>query len=145
MYDKKDPRSTLASSASAKPKTGLIAEEQLGLFYQEEPQINDETGKTWFLRGHNFVLAYSELNPGGFLTREGQVDEYVALMPDAPSVLTAGDDREDLAGGTNAIWPPASSSRSSPAVRTEGASGISATYSSTWPSRVRQPPGLSSE
>ncbi|WP_417742301.1 hypothetical protein [Salipiger sp.] len=113
MYDKSDPRAQLAPAPKGAAKaalTGLVAEEQLATFYDTAPQIDDAAGKTWFLRGHNFVLAYSELNPGGCLTREGQVDEYVALMPDAPSVLTAGDDRQELAGGHIAFVPPGESS-----------------------------------
>ncbi|GGF75516.1 cupin domain-containing protein [Mameliella alba] len=113
MYDKKDPRSTLASSASAKPKTGLIAEEQLGLFYEEEPQINDETGKTWFLRGHNFVLAYTEAQPGATLRRTGQADEYVAIFPTAGAAIEA-DTSARVAPLSLAMIPPGDSAISLP-------------------------------
>ncbi|MCJ8140061.1 hypothetical protein [Falsirhodobacter halotolerans] len=112
MYDKSDPRAQLAPAPKgpAKVLTGLVAEEQLATFYDTPPQIDDAEGRTWFIRGHNFVVAYSELNPGGSLTRQDQIDEYVALMPDAPSILVAGEDRAELAGGHIAFLPPGASS-----------------------------------
>ena len=109
MYDKNDPRAALAPAAAAKPKTGLIAEEQLGRFYEDPPQIEDETGKTWFLRGHNFVLAYSQLVPGATLSRHDQPDEYVAVLPQARASLTAGGDTATTAPMTVAMIPPGDS------------------------------------
>lgn len=90
MYDKNDPRAALPPETAAKPRTGLIAEEQLGRFYEEPPQIDDATGKTWFLRGHNFVLAYSQVAPGATLGRSDQPDEYVAILPESPAAITTG-------------------------------------------------------
>ncbi|WP_010138489.1 hypothetical protein [Oceanicola sp. S124] len=111
MYDKSDPRSKLApAGAAAKPRTGLIAEEQLATFYDSPPQIEDANGRTWLIRGHNFVLAYAELVPGGQLSRSDQPDEYVLLMPEAPSRVTAGDSSADLPGNHIAFVPPGDSS-----------------------------------
>jgi len=110
MYDKKDPRSTLAPAVAAKPKTGLIAEEQLARFYAEPPQIDDAGGQTWFLRGHNFVLAYSRLVPGAVLARKGQPDEYVAILPQAKAEISAGAATEATGPMTVAMIPPGESS-----------------------------------
>lgn len=109
MYDRKDPRSTLAPAASAKPRTGLVAQEQLGRFYQEPPQIDDATGRTWFLRGHNFVLAFSRLLPGTTLSRAEQPDEYVAILPGAPARIAAGADAADTGPMSIAMLPPGES------------------------------------
>lgn len=109
MYDKNDPRATLTPAAAAKPRTGLIAEEQLGRFYEDPPQVDDATGQTWFLRGHNFVLAYSRLAPGATLSRSDQPDEYVAILPEAPANITAGDETAATGSMTVAMIPPGDS------------------------------------
>lgn len=109
MYDKSDPRAALAPARSAKPATGLIAEEQLATFYNTEPQIRDETGRTWFVRGHNFVLAYSELEPGGTLSRNQQADEYVVLLPRDSATISAGGVVADVPSNSIAFVPPGSS------------------------------------
>jgi hypothetical protein len=83
MYDRNDPRSALnPAAAGGPPPTGLIAEPQLGLFYEEAPAIDDVSGKTWFHRGCNFVTAWSEAAPRGTFTRSGQADEYAVLLPE---------------------------------------------------------------
>ncbi|PJE32259.1 hypothetical protein PSM7751_01870 [Pseudooceanicola marinus] len=111
MYDKSDPRSQLAPAPAAKgkPPTGLIAEEQLATFYDSPPQIEDDNGRIWFIRGHNFVLAYCEMAPGGTLSRGDQPDEYVLLMPEAPAQITAGEAQADLPGHQIAFVPPGDS------------------------------------
>ena len=114
MYDKSDPRAALAPAATGKPKTGLIAEEQLATFYDSPPQIEDETGRTWLVRGHNFVVAYSDLKPGAVLTRSGQPDEYVVLLPDAGAQITACGETKQVAANSIAIVPPGDSQKSSP-------------------------------
>ncbi|WP_340160139.1 hypothetical protein [uncultured Hoeflea sp.] len=109
MYDKSDPRAALAPAATGKPKTGLIAEEQLATFYDSPPQIEDETGRTWLVRGHNFVVAYSDLKPGAVFTRSGQPDEYVVLLPDAGAQITACGETKQVAANSIAFVPPGDS------------------------------------
>lgn len=88
MYDKSDPRASLApKGATAAPKTGLIAEAQEAHFYQEPPQVDDASGKTWLVRGHNFVLACSEAKEGAQFVREDQADEYAVLLPESGAVI----------------------------------------------------------
>jgi len=113
MYDKSDPRSALAPqrpAGPAKPATGLIAEEQLATFYDTDPQISDGEGRTWFVRGHNFVLALSELKSGGTLARSGQTDEYVVLLPEAGAIIAAGGETARIASNSIAFVPPGESS-----------------------------------
>lgn len=92
MYKDKDPRADLFAAASTPPATGLIAEEQLALFYATDPQEQGQGWKSWYHRGHNFVLAYSEAEPGAVFPRNAQPDEYVVYLPDAAkgAVIEAG-------------------------------------------------------
>jgi hypothetical protein len=84
MYDKNDPRSALAaSSASGPPPTGLVAEQQMGLFYEAPPATDDASGKSWYTRGCNLVVGWSDALAGGTFERKGQVDEYAVLLPEA--------------------------------------------------------------
>ncbi|WP_316860574.1 hypothetical protein [uncultured Cohaesibacter sp.] len=109
MYDKSDPRAALAPAAAAKPKTGLIAEEQLATFYDTAPQLTDNNAKSWFVRGHNFVVVYSEVEPGGMLARTNQPDEYVVLLPTVAARIEAGNETADVAGHSIAFVPPGES------------------------------------
>ena len=109
MYDRTDPRSTLSgpkSEAAALPKR--FAGPELGRFYNQRPQRDDAAGKTWHVRGQNFVLAYSEAKPGGRFDREVQADEYVVILPDAERGGFPGTRRamasEGLGSGLVALW-----------------------------------------
>ena len=112
MYDKSDPRSTLTTNKAAGPAaTGLIAEPQVALFYDEAPQLDDANGKTWLQRGNNFVLAYSEAVEGGIFERVGQPDEYAVILsdPDQSARITAGGETVDVPGFSVAFVPPGDS------------------------------------
>ena len=111
MYKDKDPRADLFAAASKPPATGLIAEDQLALFYATAPQDQGEGWKTWLHRGCNFVLAYTEAAPGAVLARAGQPDEYVLYLPDADqgAVVTAGAETVTIPGGSIAFLPPGDS------------------------------------
>lgn len=111
MYKDKDPRADLFAASSKPPATGLIAEEQLALFYGTDPQAEGDGWKTWYHRGNNFVLAYSEAEPGVVFTRDGQPDEYVVYLPNAAqgAVIETEDERAEVAGYSIAFVPPGSS------------------------------------
>ena len=91
-YDKSDPRSTLATAKGSETGATEFAGCQIARFYEEEPQETDANGKHWYSRGNNFIIAYSEMNPGGTISRKGQIDEYCALIsrPDTPAEFKAG-------------------------------------------------------
>ena len=113
MYDKKDPRSALAPAGGAGPTpTGLIAEPQAGLFYQAAPAQDDAAGKTWFHRGHNFVLGWSDARPNGSFARRGQIDEYAVLLPEAGhgARITWNGQTTEVPGFSIAFVPPGDSS-----------------------------------
>lgn len=109
MYDKSDPRSALASApASAGAPHAVYYAAEYGLFYKDPPQETGATGKTWYTRGQNFLLAYSEAVPGAVFAREAQPDEYVALVPDrnTPVIASAGAQTETRDGFVLIIMPP---------------------------------------
>ncbi|MCB1381647.1 MAG: hypothetical protein KDJ73_01705 [Notoacmeibacter sp.] len=90
MYDKSDPRASLAPAkpGSMLSQTGLIAEAQEARFYDSAPQVDDTNGKTWLHRGHNFLTAYSQARAGATFTRVDQVDEYCVLLPQSGADIT---------------------------------------------------------
>lgn len=117
LYDKSDPRAALKQSGvSFISATGLIAEPQVGLFYEEGPQIDEPSERTWLHRGHNFVLAYSELKPGAVLERNGQVDEYALILsdPEHSAQISAGSETVEVPGYSIVFIPPGDSSITMP-------------------------------
>jgi hypothetical protein len=107
-YDKTDPRSALGKSAAS---GGQAADSYAGMeyvrFYELEPTETQPGLKTWYGRGQNFTLAYSEAEPGAEINRENQPDEYVLLMPDAESSLelSAADESASIAGNCITFVP----------------------------------------
>jgi len=111
VYDKTDLRSALAPAAAAKPAASRLFDAEYGLFYKESPAEDDANGRTWYTRGQNFIIAYSEAKPGAVFERTGQVDEFMLLIPyaDTPAELSASDQRETMPGYALAIIPPGDS------------------------------------
>ena len=83
MYDPTDPRASLGPSASPVALPREFAGAEYGRFYDEAPQESTPEGRTWYLRGQNFIVAYTLAQPGAVLGRRSQPDEYVALIPRA--------------------------------------------------------------
>jgi hypothetical protein len=111
MYDRTDPRAQMASAAPAKAAATTFAGAEFGLYYEEGPQIADDRSKTWLTRGQNFMVAYTESEPGAVLERNGQLDEFVLLLPDkdTPVTIEAGSQSVDVAGYSLVIIPPGDS------------------------------------
>ena len=112
MYLNSDPRSALAGPSAAKaPQATEFAAAEYAKFYETAPQENDDNGRTWYARGQNYVIAYSETKPGACFTRAGQADEYVVLLPDAATSakISAGADSRHVAGYSIAFVPPGDS------------------------------------
>lgn len=114
MYDKSDPRSTLASGPG---QTAAWVHErffgsELALFYETEPQLADADGRTWISRGQNFVVAYSEANEGGVFARADQPDEYAIILPDPETrvEIATADGTTVVPGYSVAFVPPGESS-----------------------------------
>jgi hypothetical protein len=112
MYVKSDPRSALAGPLPAKaPPPTEFAGAEYAKFYETAPQDDDGNGRTWYARGQNYVIAYSETKPGARFVRENQPDEYVVLLPDAATgaEISAGTDNQSVAGYSVAFVPPGKS------------------------------------
>ena len=112
MYTANDPRASLAPAAAAPvalPPT--FARAEIGLFYQEPPQQSGPEGTTWLIRGQNFIIAQSELRPGGVLSRQGQSDEYIVLVMnhDTPVTVDADGQTSSVGGFSLIIVPPGDS------------------------------------
>jgi hypothetical protein len=85
---------------------------QLSRYYDSEPQVSDETGKTWISRGQNTVIAYSDAKQGGVFARNTQPDEYALIIPDRETSveITTADGATIVGGYSVAFLPPGDSS-----------------------------------
>jgi hypothetical protein len=83
VLDRTDVRSTMASyGASTRPSPTDFAPCEYVRFYDADPYETTALARTWYARGQNFVLAYSEVQPGAEFGRTAQLDEYVVLLPE---------------------------------------------------------------
>lgn len=111
MYEADDPRSRLSTSGDAGGPASAFGASSYGRFYQDEPQETGEGHRTWYTRGQNFVVCYSEVEPGAVFERTGQIDEYVLLLHDQDSAATveANGETLEVGGYTLTIIPPGDS------------------------------------
>ena len=112
MYDTSDPRATLAPPRAGQPMPAAgYAPPSYVRFYETPPQEDGPEGRTWYARGQTFVIAYTAAADGARLSRQGQPDEYVLLLPDAATsaTVTAGSTREHCAGHAVIFVPPGDS------------------------------------
>ncbi len=83
MYAKDDPRAALATAAkSAAPTATAFAPAEYAKFYETEPQETTAGSRTWYARGQNFIIAYTEVDGEVSWSRDPQPDEYVVLLPE---------------------------------------------------------------
>ena len=107
MYDANDPRSALNTVAPSPPASpGGPAE--YARFYAEPPQEAGAGGRTWYVRGQNFLTAVTLPEAGAVLSRENQVDEYAILLPDRGSRIevSTGEETKTVEGGSLVFVPP---------------------------------------
>lgn len=108
-YGADDPRSKLDSGPAVAPRRAGPA--RYTRFNETEPSERDALGRTWYVRGHNFVLAYSEVVPGWSAQRIDQPDEYIVLLlsPGSLAHVDAGDESITAAGARLVVVPPGNS------------------------------------
>jgi len=80
-------------------------------FYALSPDETSLGIKTWYARGQNMIIAYTEASADTIFPRKGQADEYVLLLPDRTvSVeITTGDGVKRVDGYTISLIPPGDS------------------------------------
>lgn len=111
MYADTDPRSRLASSGKPAGASGRFAGSEYARFYETDPQEVSPGLRTWYARGQNFVVAYSQAEPGAVLERRGQADEYVLILQDRGkgAEIEANGERAVVEGHSLVIVPPGDS------------------------------------
>jgi hypothetical protein len=108
-YDPTDLRSTLPTSTAAAPERFSGSEHVQ--FRDLAPVEKTGAASTWYARGQNFVVGYSDLDGTATFTRTGQPDEYVVLLADddlAASVQAPGE-QVSASGRTMLVVPPGDS------------------------------------
>lgn len=110
MYESDDPRSRLSTAAGGKAGAAFGAS-TYARFYDERPQEEGGSVRTWYARGQNFIVAFSDVQDGALFERKGQPDEYVLLLPDAGTnaVIEAGAERQEVDGYSITMVPPGDS------------------------------------
>lgn len=111
MYESHDPRARLATSGAKSIGPAAFAAAEYVKFHDVPAAEQSALARTWYGRGQNMVVAYSEGQPGAVFERVGQVDEYMLVLPEAGAgaVLEAGDERVEISGYSLAILPPGDS------------------------------------
>ena len=111
--DQSDVRSTMASyGASARPTPTDFAPCEYVRFYDTEPQETTDGSRTWYCRGQNFVLAYTQVESEVEWARTKQPDEYTVFVPDrdGPSLeITVGGETSNVPPYSLAFVPPGES------------------------------------
>ena len=112
MYDAKDPRSSLTAAPAAGAKAATeFAGVEYARFHDMPPQESAAGVRTWYARGQNFVLAYTEAEGDCRFVRAAQHDEFAVLSPDAAGrmEITWDGKQTPLAGGSLVFVPPGAS------------------------------------
>lgn len=83
MYSSDDPRASLATSAGVRSDDPVAALATFELLDLPPAEVSERGSRTWFVRGQNFVLAFTRALAGEVLSRSAgkQPHEYVLLAP----------------------------------------------------------------
>lgn len=117
MYGTDDPRSKLGGGAVPVPYADAgnalrFAAAEYVKFHELPPREADASARTWYARGQNFIMSYTEAKPGAVLGRDNQPDEYFVLVPERGvkvTVFTPGESHT-VSGHSLLIVPPGKSS-----------------------------------
>ncbi|MER6936218.1 hypothetical protein ABTX24_23805 [Nocardioides sp. NPDC127514] len=116
-YDPQNLRDRMKSSTQ-RPQRSQTADQPSAAaayfdFSVEPPnEVTDNGSRTWWVRGQNFVLAFSWAAEGEVFTRTEQKDEYVVLVPRAGTKVRAAADigpDTDVEGPALLVMPPGAS------------------------------------
>jgi hypothetical protein len=110
-FDKSDLRSTLPASTAAAPVPERFSGSEHVRFGDLAPVEKTGDVSTWYARGQNVVVGYSDVTGTAEFSRTGQPDEYVVLLADdalAARVATPDED-VSVSGKTMLVVPPGDS------------------------------------
>lgn len=114
MYNASDPRAKLDSTATAygkaAPSTHFAAADYIK-FHEVPPIESSAEARTWYGRGQNFIVAYTEATAATALERSAQPDEYILVLPHKTSSAAITTDREtrNVPGYSIVVLPPGDS------------------------------------
>jgi hypothetical protein len=109
-FEPNDLRSTLPTTKEVVPERFSGAEHVQ--FGDLAPAEKGDGVNTWYARGQNFVVGYSDLDGSVGWARPDQPDEYVVLLADEglSAVAVSGGDEVSVSGRTMLVLPPGDSS-----------------------------------
>ena len=83
MYSSTDPRASLPTSTAARSDEPVAALATFELLTLPPAEVSERGSRTWFVRGQNFVLAFTRAVAGDPLRRpaDAQQHEYVIVAP----------------------------------------------------------------
>lgn len=110
MYEADDPRSRLSTAEGEDTGSGFGAS-TYARYYDSPPQEEGKGHRSWYTRGQNFVVCYSEVEEGALFERKGQIDEYVLLLhdPDISATVEANGEVVEVPGHSITMIPPGDS------------------------------------
>src|SRR4051812_4184711 len=112
MYGSDDPRSKLQAAPYGSAASSLrFAAAEYVKFHELPPREAASNARTWYARGQNFVVGYTQAQPGAVLERADQIDEYVLIVPE-PGVevtLSTATETHRIPGCSLVIVPPGKS------------------------------------
>jgi hypothetical protein len=111
MYDKSDPRAALVLASPTTQVQTSYKPAHYARFYESEPQEIGPDGRTWFIRGQNAVIVYSDASPGARFERREQIDEWVLILPrpGTRATVTANNEIQEIEGHSITFVPPGDS------------------------------------
>jgi hypothetical protein len=115
VYSSDDPRASLPTSTGVRSDDPIAALETYELLNLPPAQVSERGSRTWFVRGQNFVLAFTRAVAGDPLRRPAgeQAHEYVLLAPydgQTAEIEHGANDRASLRDKGIAIIPGGDSS-----------------------------------
>jgi hypothetical protein len=113
MYHSTDPRAALtATPIGTTPSPTHFAGAEYAKFYETPPAETTDGARTWYARGQNFIIGYSDTEVGAVLNRVDQPDEYVVLLPDpgAGAEIVWGGQKVVVSGHSISFVPAGKSS-----------------------------------
>lgn len=112
MLDPSDARAALASYGAGNVKrVTAYSPAEFAEFYANEPQETSEHARTWWFRGQNMIVGYSQTSAGARLERKQQPDEYMWMLFDRSSSadVTTPSGTTAVDGFSLTIVPPGAS------------------------------------